>query len=136
MADVENAPAQPMDVEKVGAEMEAGIDAKNEKNENAEALAGDKAEEAAAIKEEVPKKMVPASKIKLRLDDGTLCSFVVESKETSLMTPDEAHKAGLLKENHLLKIQAFLCEVHAKLPNEGPLKRYVELSNSRCCGGL
>ena len=125
-----------MEVEKVGGEVTGkDLEGKSNNVENVDAPAAENAEvkadgtegaEAAdAVKEEAPKKMVAPSKLKLRLDDGSLCSFVVESKEVSLLSSDEAHKAGLLKENHLLRMQSFLCEVHAKLPNEGPLKRYV-----------
>jgi len=125
-----------MGVEKAGGE-DTGKDLEGKSNnveiveapaaENAEVKADgtEGAEAADAVKEEAPKKMVAPSKLKLRLDDGSLCSFVVESKEVSLLSSDQAHKAGLLKENHLLRMQSFLCEVHAKLPNEGPLKRYV-----------
>lgn len=48
-----------------------------------------------------------------------------------MIDPQAAWKAGALREEHLLRIQSFLCEVHAKLPEEGPLKSVSLLSSKR-----
>ena len=59
----------------------------------------------------------PAKKMRLVLDDGT-----VILGGGAVLRPAAAHEAGLLTEAHLLRAQALLCEEHAKLPEEGPLK--------------
>ena len=63
----------------------------------------------------------PQRKIKFRLDDGTLIAASEDAKP-QVLKPKEAWEAGLLNESHLLRMQALLCELHAKLPEEGPLK--------------
>lgn len=70
-------------------------------------------------------------KINLRLDNGTIVRFKdVANKAVEVLDPETAWKAGLLTEEHLLRIQSYLCEVHAKLPDEGPLKS-VSLGSKR-----
>ncbi|RMZ55780.1 hypothetical protein APUTEX25_005821 [Auxenochlorella protothecoides] len=64
-----------------------------------------------------------------RLDDGTTIRSSGEGKATVLKAR-ESFAAGLLSETHLLRVQALLCEVHAKLPDEGPLKT-LSLSSKR-----
>lgn len=64
-----------------------------------------------------------------RLDDGTTIRSSGEGKATVLKAR-ESYAAGLLSETHLLRVQALLCEVHAKLPDEGPLKT-LSLSSKR-----
>ncbi|PSC74594.1 Swr1 complex bromodomain subunit Brf1 isoform A [Micractinium conductrix] len=62
-------------------------------------------------------------KLVLRLDDGTLIKAGGEGTDAAtVMKPAEAYGVGSLTEAHLLKAQALLCEVHAKLPEEGPLR--------------
>lgn len=62
----------------------------------------------------------------LRLDNGTIISnredITKGAYAAVCLKPEEALEAGMLSEAHLLKAQALLCEVHAKLPEEGPLK--------------
>jgi hypothetical protein len=62
----------------------------------------------------------------LRLDNGTVISNRDEitkgTDEVVCLRPEDAYEAGLLSEAHLLRAQALLCEVHAKLPEEGPLR--------------
>lgn len=72
-----------------------------------------------------------ASKVVFRLDDGTTAKFICDTKTVELLDPQAAWKAGALKEEHLLRIQSLLCEVHAKLPEEGPLKSVSLLSSKR-----
>ena len=62
----------------------------------------------------------PAKRLALRLDDGTLIR--ASDNETVVLKPKDAWEAGMLNESHLLRMQALLCELHAKLPDEGPLK--------------
>jgi hypothetical protein len=70
-------------------------------------------------------------KILLRFDNGTVARFKdLAAKEVEILRPEEALKAGLLGEEHLFRIQSYLCEVHAKLPEEGPLKS-VSLGSKR-----
>jgi len=61
-------------------------------------------------------------KFSIRLDDGTLIRSSGNDSKPEILKPDEAWQAGLLTEEHLLRMQAILCEIHAKLPEEGPLK--------------
>ncbi|KAL4432569.1 hypothetical protein ABPG77_000506 [Micractinium sp. CCAP 211/92] len=77
------------------------------------------------------------SKLVLRLDDGTLIKAAGgEGAEGSappaatVLKPADAYSQGSLTEAHLLKAQALLCEVHAKLPEEGPL-RSLSLGSKR-----
>jgi hypothetical protein len=79
----------------------------------------------------VEKKLVTPAKVVFRLDNGTLAKYVTESKHVELLDPKAAWKAGALKEEHLLRIQSYLCEVHAKLPDEGPLKSVSLMSSKR-----
>jgi hypothetical protein len=61
----------------------------------------------------------------LRLDDGTMIkgsSGEGDAPAATVLRPAEAYASGALTEAHLLKAQALLCEVHAKLPEEGPLR--------------
>jgi hypothetical protein len=67
-------------------------------------------------------------KLALRLDNGTLIRPNGQAAE--VLTPSRAMEEGLLSEAHLLKMQALLCEVHAKLPEEGPLKS-ISLGSKR-----
>lgn len=62
----------------------------------------------------------PIKKLALRLDDGTLIRSAEEAPQ--VLKPEDAWQAGLLNESHLLRAQALLCQLHAKLPEEGPLK--------------
>jgi hypothetical protein len=63
-------------------------------------------------------------KLVLRLDDGTVIRSSGEDGEAgvAVLTPAAAYASGVLTEAHLLKAQALLCEAHAKLPEEGPLR--------------
>ena len=64
-------------------------------------------------------------KLVLRLDDGTVIRAgggEGEAPAAVVLKPAAAYDAGALTEAHLLKAQALLCEVHAKLPEEGPLR--------------
>ena len=68
-------------------------------------------------------------KLALRLDDGTVIRSSSDGGEgggggggATVLTPADAYAAGALTEAHLLKAQALLCEVHARLPEEGPLR--------------
>lgn len=66
-----------------------------------------------------------------RLDDGTVIRpGKGDGVEVEVLRPEDAWKAGLLNESHLLRMQALLCEVHAKLPEEGPLKS-ISLGSKR-----
>lgn len=76
-------------------------------------------------------KELKIAKVVLRLDDGTMARFKDDTKSVELLDPQAAWKAGTLKEEHLLRIQSLLCEVHAKLPEEGPLKSVSLLSSKR-----
>lgn len=67
-------------------------------------------------------KEVKPAKILFRLDNGTMARFKGDSTSVELMDPMTAWKNGSLTEEHLLRLQSYLCEVHAKLPEEGPLK--------------
>jgi len=70
-------------------------------------------------------------KFLLRFDNGTIARFKdLAAKEVEILRPEEALKAGLLGEEHLFRIQSYLCEIHAKLPEEGPLKS-VSLGSKR-----
>lgn len=66
----------------------------------------------------------------IRLDDGTVIRRDGSSSMPQVLKPAEAWQAGMLTEDHLLRMQALLCEVHAKLPEEGPLKS-VTLGSKR-----
>lgn len=77
------------------------------------------------------------SKLVLRLDDGTLIKAAGgEGAEggaapaATVLRPADAYSQGNLTEAHLLKAQALLCEIHAKLPEEGPL-RSLSLGSKR-----
>lgn len=65
----------------------------------------------------------------LRLDDGTTIRSRGDGA-AEVLKPRESYEAGLLSEVHLLRVQALLCQVHAKLPDEGPLKS-LSLSSKR-----
>ena len=95
----------------------------------AEAPAADGAADAVPKEEpEAPKGREPASllkKLALRLDDGTLIKA-----DGAVLRPGAAYEGGRLTEAHLLRAQALLCEVHAKLPEEGPL-RSLSLGSKR-----
>ena len=72
-------------------------------------------------------------KLALRLDDGTVIrggGGEGEAPAAVVLKPAAAYAAGALTEAHLLKAQALLCEVHAKLPEEGPL-RSLSLGSKR-----
>ena len=69
-------------------------------------------------------------KLALRLDDGTLIRCNGSPSKPEVLKPAEAWEAGMLTEAHLLRMQAFLCEVHAKLPEEGALKS-ISLGSKR-----
>ena len=67
-------------------------------------------------------------KLVLRLDDGTVIrggGGEGEAPAAVVLKPAAAYAAGALTEAHLLKAQALLCEVHAKLPEEGPLREHL-----------
>ena len=66
--------------------------------------------------------LAPKRILSLRLDDGTLIRHESDGAKTVVLKTEEAWKAGLLKENHLLRLQAILCEQHSKLPEEAPPK--------------
>ncbi len=77
------------------------------------------------------------SKLVLRLDDGTLIKAAggegaqgSAPPAATVLKPADAYSQGSLTEAHLLKAQALLCEVHAKLPEEGPL-RSLSLGSKR-----
>ncbi len=66
-------------------------------------------------------------RISLRLDDGSLisgCSKHTKSAAVAVvcLKPTEAYESGFLQEAELLRAQSLLCEVHAKLPEAGPLR--------------
>lgn len=66
-------------------------------------------------------------KLVLRLDDGTLIrggggEGGDGKAAATVLRPSEAYTGGKLTEAHLLKAQVLLCEAHAKLPEEGPLR--------------
>ena len=63
-----------------------------------------------------------------RLDNGSVIRSGDEGAE--MLNPAKAMDRGMLSEAHLLKLQALLCEVHAKLPEEGPLKS-ISLGSKR-----
>lgn len=74
-------------------------------------------------------------KLVLRLDDGTLIKAAGgeggDAKAAAMvLRPGAAYSGGKLTEAHLLKAQVLLCEVHAKLPEEGPL-RSLSLGSKR-----
>lgn len=61
----------------------------------------------------------------MRLDDGTVIKSTGSgggAAAVQRLTPEQAFAQGLLLESHLLQAQSMLCEVHSKLPEEGPLK--------------
>lgn len=121
-AAVETVP-QPMETETVPVADDApALDAENGK-ENGVILDGDNNNEL--------KKEMKAAKVILRLDDGTVAKFRGDTKSVEILDPQAAWKAGALREEHLLRIQSFLCEIHAKLPEEGPLKSVSLLSSKR-----
>lgn len=62
-----------------------------------------------------PQNALP-KKFTLRLDDGTIIKR--DGEQPVVLAPAEAWKAGHLTEDHLIKAQALLCEMHAKLPDE------------------
>jgi hypothetical protein len=67
------------------------------------------------------------SRLLLKLDNGTVITnhprFSTASEiGIAVLRADAAEKAGLLSEADLFNLQAKLCELHAKLPEEGPLK--------------
>ena len=66
-------------------------------------------------------------KLVLRLDDGTLIRAGDGEggdgkAAATVLRPGDAYTGGKLTEAHLLKAQVLLCEAHAKLPEEGPLR--------------
>ncbi len=74
-------------------------------------------------------------KLVLRLDDGTLIKAAGgeggDAKAAAVvLRPSDAYTGGKLTEAHLLKAQVLLCEAHAKLPDEGPL-RSLSLGSKR-----
>lgn len=74
-------------------------------------------------------------KLVLRLDDGTLIKAAGgeggDAKAAAVvLRPGDAYTGGKLTEAHLLKAQVLLCEAHAKLPDEGPL-RSLSLGSKR-----
>ena len=74
-------------------------------------------------------------KLVLRLDDGTLIKAAGgeggDAKAAAMvLRPGAAYSGGKLTEAHLLKAQVLLCEAHAKLPEEGPL-RSLSLGSKR-----
>lgn len=64
-----------------------------------------------------------------RLDDGTVLQR--NGDESVVMKPSEAWRAGYLTEEHLLRAQALLCEVHAKLPDEVDGLKSISTSTKR-----
>jgi hypothetical protein len=79
----------------------------------------------AIIAEPAAEAPAPAPAVKslsLRLDDGTLIRRDAKTAQGVVLKTEEAWKAGLLKEEHLLHLQALLCEQHSKLPEEAPPK--------------
>ncbi len=64
----------------------------------------------------------PARRLVFRLDDGTVIRAGAGAEPVEVLRPKEAWHAGLLRETHLIALEAKLCEVHAKLPDEGDLK--------------
>lgn len=133
MATEPTAAVQPMEVEKVENAQEKNSSKEKQMDDGGaapapEAVGEDKAEKPA----EVPaKRMVAPAKVVLRLDNGTLAKFACETKTVELLSPEAAFKAGALREADLLRIQSYLCEVHAKLPSEGPLKSVSLMSSKR-----
>ena len=126
MATEATAAVQPMEVEKVVVENAEEKSASKEKNPVEDGGA------APAPEAEVcPKRMVAPVKVVLRLDNGTLAKFACETKKVELLSPEAAFEAGALREADLLRIQSYLCEVHAKLPSEGPLKSVSLMSSKR-----
>ncbi len=126
---------QPMEVEKVE---NAPENASKEENVADGGVVPAPSEPEAAGEEEenkqaevVPKRMVAPSKVVLKLDNGTLAKFACETRTVELLSPDAAFKAGALTEADLLRLQSYLCAVHAKLPSEGPLKSVSLMSSKR-----
>lgn len=77
------------------------------------------APEAPAVKRDAASLL---KKLALRLDDGTVIRASDSDGATAtVLHPAAAYASGRLTEAHLLRAQALLCEVHAKLPEEGPL---------------
>ncbi|KAI7836070.1 hypothetical protein COHA_010039 [Chlorella ohadii] len=82
-----------------------------------------------------PTGAAPLKKLVLRLDDGTLIKAAGgeggDAKAAAVvLRPGDAYTGGKLTEAHLLKAQVLLCEAHAKLPDEGPL-RSLSLGSKR-----
>lgn len=113
---------QPMETEKCLAENAPPQNAEKDKENGMPANEN---------KDDSSRKEMKAAKVILRLDDGTVAKFKDDTKAVELLDPQAAWKAGALKEEHLLRIQSLLCEVHAKLPDEGPLKSVSLLSSKR-----
>jgi hypothetical protein len=126
MATEATAAVQPMEVEKVVVENAEEKSASKEKNPVEDGGAAPTPEA-----EVCPKRMVAPVKVVLRLDNGTLAKFACETKKVELLSPEAAFEAGALREADLLRIQSYLCEVHAKLPSEGPLKSVSLMSSKR-----
>lgn len=64
-------------------------------------------------------------RISLRLDDGTIisgCQKHAKSEAVVCLRPEQAYESGFLHEADLIKVQSLLCEVHARLPEVGPLR--------------
>ena len=80
--------------------------------------------------EPAPVAAKPVKRLALRLDDGTVIQSSDPALSPTVLKPKEAWEAGLLNESHLLRMQALLCELHAKLPDEGPLKS-ISLGSKR-----
>lgn len=137
MATEPTAAVEPMEVEKLEkAQPETNSKEKMEGPAPGQAASeGGKTDNEEKQKEEVveapPKRMVAPTKVVFRLDNGTLAKYALESKQVELLSPEAAYKAGALREADLLRIQSYLCEVHAKLPSEGPLKSVSLMSSKR-----
>lgn len=60
--------------------------------------------------------------LRLRLDSGAIITTAGKDGEAELLDAAAAFTAGQLTEAHLLNAQALLCQIHAKLPDEGHLR--------------
>lgn len=64
----------------------------------------------------------PAVKrLSLRLDNGALIRRGAKD-QPEVLPAAAAWKAGLLKEEQLLRIKALVCELHSKVPEKEPIK--------------